>query len=50
LAINWKGFQFDAVEFFFEHYHQIVAVKNSIGDFDFIMEFSDRLWRVLEMN
>jgi hypothetical protein len=30
-----------AVEFFFEHYHQIVAVKNSIGDFDFI-EFSDR--------
>jgi hypothetical protein len=28
-----------AVEYFFEHYHQIVAVKNSIGDFDFIIEF-----------
>lgn len=28
-----------AVEYFFEHYHQIVAVKNSIGDYDFIIEF-----------
>lgn len=28
-----------AVEFFFEHYHHIVAVKNNIGDFDFIIEF-----------
>lgn len=28
-----------AVEYFFEHYHQIVAVKNQIGDFDFIIEF-----------
>jgi hypothetical protein len=28
-----------AVEYFFEHYHQIVAVKKNIGDFDFIIEF-----------
>ncbi|WP_367757294.1 oligosaccharide repeat unit polymerase [Flavobacterium sp. WC2430] len=28
-----------AVEFFFEHYHQIVTAKKNIGDLDFIIEF-----------
>lgn len=28
-----------AVAYFFEHYHQIVATKKNVGDFDFIIEF-----------
>jgi hypothetical protein len=28
-----------AVEFFFEHYHQMVKIQKNIGDFDFIIEF-----------
>jgi hypothetical protein len=48
-ALEWLQFLL-SVEFFFEHYHQIAAVKNSIGDFDFIIEFSDRFMEGLEMN